>query len=466
MFFVDKYIPKNINDVFFHKKIYELLEIMANDNSVPHLLLHGPRGCGKKTMVNIFLQLLFDDTVNILKNVSYTVSGSGNTITIEEFMQSFHHIFIEPTGNNHDRYLIHDVIKVYVGRASYNIIKSRHNFKIVVINNVDIMSESVQFSLRRTIEQYSDHCRFIIISNSISKIIDPLASRCLCMNVKSPDINDIIDYSFHIGKLENITLTLDRLAYIITKYNGNVKNVLWILQIFKINQHYIENIIDCFNQIKTLLQKINIIFDYTDYIDNIRNHVENNLFIYKNINKYANKLGYDIYNFIIKNIRQYLTTDIYNKYYNSPQSFLNNITKTNFKTIKYQNSEKKLKLDELLFKIKNNYRELLVHIKLLSPVLTSEIAITRLYKYIKTGNLKNINYMRDIIFNLLITNISGTHIIKLLLHEIINDDRLLQHKKIKIINVCKDTEYGIIKGRREINQFDNLIVSIVNIILS
>ena len=466
MFYVDKYIPTNINDIFFHKKIYELLEIMANDDSVPHLLFHGPHGCGKKTMVNIFIQLLFGDTVNMIKNVSYTVSGSGNTITIEEFLQSFHHIFIEPKGNNHDRYLIHDVIKVYVGRASYNIIKSKHNFKVVVINNVDIMSESVQFSLRRTIEQYSDQCRFIIISNSISKIIDPLASRCLCINLKSPDIDDIIDYSFQIARTENIILSLDRLTYLTTKYSGNIKNILWILQIFKINDNYVENIIDCFNQIKTLFEKININFDYNEYLDDIKYHVENNMFVYKNINKYTNKIGYKIYEFMINNIKKYLSTDVFNKYYNTPQNFINNITKTNFKTIKYQNIEKKTKIDDLLFKIKNCYYELLVHIKLLSPILSSENAIIKLYKYIQSGSLKNINNMRDIIFNLLITNITGTNIIKLLLHEIINDEKLSQNKKIKIIKICKDIEYGIIKGRREINQFDNLIVSIINIITS
>ena len=37
---------------------------------------------------------------------------------------------------------------------------------------------------------------------------------------------------------------------------------------------------------------------------------------------------------------------------------------------------------------------------------------------------------------------------------------------LQVINVCKDAEYGIIKGRREINQFDNLLVSIINIITS
>lgn len=466
MFYVDKYIPQTIEEIFFHEKIYELLKIMANDDSVPHLLFHGPQGCGKKTMVNIFMQLLFGDTINIVRNVSYNVSGSGNMVTVEEFSQSFHHIFIDPKGNNHDRYLIHDVIKVYVGRASYNIIKSKHNFKLVVINNVDIMSESVQFSLRRTIEQYSEQCRFIIISNSISKVIEPLASRCLCINVKSPNINEIIDYTFHIATLENITITLDMLSYIVTKYNSNIKNVLWLLQIFKINEYYINNITDCFDKLKNLFEKIKIDFNYDEYLNNIKKHNNENMFIYKNINKFVNKIGYSLYDFIITNLKQYITPQMFNIYFNTPQNFINTITKTNFKTIKYQNVEKKIKIDDIIFKIKNLYHELLLHIKLLYPLLTSEHAIYRLYRYIKTGDLKLINNIRNIIFNLLITNISGTNIIKLLLNEIINDDKLRHNKKIKIINICKDAEYGIIKGRREINQFDNLLVSIINIIIS
>ena len=242
MFYIDYYIPKTIDDIFFHKEIYKILQVMSNDNSIPHLLFHGPNGSGKKTMVKLFMEMLFGKSVNSIKNVKYLVSGSGNSESEEEFKQSFHHIFIEPKGNNHDRYLIHDVIKVYVSKSRYNLIESKHNFKLVVINNVDIMSESVQFSLRRTIEKYSDQCRFIIISNSISKIINPIISRCKCILVKSPSESEMLDYCNSISLKESINLTLDRSAYILQLYNGNIKNVLWRLQMYKLNEIYLEKI--------------------------------------------------------------------------------------------------------------------------------------------------------------------------------------------------------------------------------
>ncbi len=47
---------------------------------------------------------------------------------------------------------------------------------------------------------------------------------------------------------------------------------------------------------------------------------------------------------------------------------------------------------------------------------------------------------------------------------IVNDEKIDSKKKLKILHICQEAEYGIIKGRREINQFDNLIVSTIHII--
>ena len=127
---------------------------------------------------------------------------------------------------------------------------------------------------------------------------------------------------------------------------------------------------------------------------------------------------------------------------------------------------KKLKIETLIFNIKTAYHQILTHIKLLDPILSKDKSLNELYSLIKKCDLKYIDEIRNIIFNLLITNIKGSDIVKYLLEIIINDEKLYSNKKIKIIEVCKDTEYGIIKGRREINQFDNLIVSIINILTS
>jgi replication factor C subunit 3/5 len=186
MFFIDKYIPNNHNQNYFHKDTYNFLKTISDDESIPHLIFHGMDGIGKKTMIRTFLRNLFGDEVDDVKQVKYIVSGSGNKTNEEYFIESNYHIDIIPKGNNNDRYLIQDVVKKYASSTNYNFFKTKHNFKVIVIHNIQHMLSSVQFSLRRTIEKYSDTCRFIIMTNSISKIIKPLISRSKCIKLTYP----------------------------------------------------------------------------------------------------------------------------------------------------------------------------------------------------------------------------------------------------------------------------------------
>ena len=68
-----------------------------------------------------------------------------------------------------------------------NIFKTKRKFKIVLINCVDNLSYYAQASLRRTMEKYANTCKFIFICDQLSKIIEPLRSRCLCVRVPVPD---------------------------------------------------------------------------------------------------------------------------------------------------------------------------------------------------------------------------------------------------------------------------------------
>lgn len=334
MFFIDKYVPENINKSHFHKELLKILNIMSQDESIPHLIFYGPEGSGKKTIIRLLLQLLYDDDVNDITISNYTISGSGGKINIVPIKQSNYHIIIDPNNNNFDKHVITDIVKDVSRKVPLNIFNSKRSFKTVLINGIDNMTYHTQTSLRRTMEKYSKACRFIMWCHSLSKVIDPLKSRCLCFSVPSPSESDIFTYIFKVNIAENMNLNFNKLCEISKNADGNIKKALWTLQLVKAN--------------------------------------------YPAVTEY-------------------------------------------------------------------------------------DIILVNLVNIILKCDLENISEIRNILYNIMITNIDGTIIISNILHEIIKRD-LSEAAKCKIINAAAKYDHNIIRGRREIIHLEGFIITIMHII--
>ena len=291
-FLVDKYIPSNVLDImdptyeyyeelsekknydwklqspqkcYFHKEILEKLITISKDDGMPHIIFYGNPGSGKKTLINLFLEVIFDSSVYNLDDSKYTVISSGNIENEVIVKQSDHHIIIEPNNNNFDRYLIQDIVKEYARRYPLCIFEKSRNFKMVQINNLDNLSYYAQTSLRRTIEKYSKTCRFIMWCYSLSKVIEPLRSRCLCIHVPTQTQDELVKWTFNIASLESINLNFNTLTNIVESSNGNLKNILWKLDMYK----YCGKTTNCYQKALTNLineimigHNIEIIRDY------------------------------------------------------------------------------------------------------------------------------------------------------------------------------------------------------------
>lgn len=253
MFLIDKYKPMTKESIFFHKQLINLLECMSKDEAIPHIIFYGPDGSGKKTTIRLFLEMLFDKYVHKTKDTPYKVVGSSSKIIQEEIKQSNYHIVIDPKGNNFDRYLIHDVVKEYAKRGSINVFKTTRPFKIVLINNIDNMSHNPQASLRRTMERYNKNVRFILWCKSLSKVIKPLQSRCMCIRVPAPSDIEIFEYIFKISIKEGILLSLEKYTDIVTNANGNIKNALWELDFCRFNYSISTDYYDSLKKIVNLI---------------------------------------------------------------------------------------------------------------------------------------------------------------------------------------------------------------------
>ena len=222
----------------FKKVIYDLEYETWRYANFQHLIVYGPCGCGKEYLVNKLLEKIYGKASVELKEVEYTVSGYSNTKTKIMIKQSKHHIIIEPNSNGFDKYLIQEIIQDYAKSELLTIFKHRKLFKIVVINKIDNLSYYAQASLRRTMEKYSNTCKFILISDQLSKIIEPIRSRCLMIRVPLPKDYQILETLLHICEKEKINITYDKLHDIIKKSDNKVNHAIWLLEMHKYGIDY------------------------------------------------------------------------------------------------------------------------------------------------------------------------------------------------------------------------------------
>ena len=206
-----------------------------------HLILYGNIGCGKDFLVNNLLERIYGKTNIELRDVEYTVSGYSNTKTKITIKQSKYHIIIEPNTNGFDKYLIQDIIRDYAKSELLNILKNTKLFKIVVINKIDNLSYYAQASLRRTMEKYSNTCKFILISDQLSKIIEPLRSRCLLVRIELPTREQMLNTILHISNEENINVSFSKINEIINKSDNKINHAIWLLEMEKYKIKYDNN---------------------------------------------------------------------------------------------------------------------------------------------------------------------------------------------------------------------------------
>lgn len=415
MFFIDKYSPKKSEDALFHRDILKKLKVMGNDESVPHVIFYGPEGSGKKTLISLFLKMIYNESVDRLIDVDYSVSGSGNTSKTIVVKQSKHHIVIEPNNNNFDRYLIQDIVKEYAKRP-YGLFHKKNGFRTVFINNVDNLSYYAQTSLRRTMEQCSSVCRFVMWSRSLSCVIDPLRSRCFCLRVPLPPKPELKIYLKSVTEKEKIDVTDESLDLIIDESHGNIKKSLWKLELLKLG--------------------CNKPSSYEQMIDSILHLIFTKQ--YFTINMLTSKD-----NILIKSI--------YNNVINISHPSKKAIAKKNINEKVYE------VMNDILMR-KNGRPNKNICNQIGDFIFESILALNDAIKVVNC-----LTPIRDRIYQILITNISGSTIIRSLTDKFMQMKELPFAVKCEIATLAAEYQHNLILCRREIFHLDAFIIHVIKL---
>jgi replication factor C subunit 2/4 len=104
------------------------------------------------------------------------------------------------------------------------------NFKIIILDEADSLTQDAQSALRRTMELYSKVTRFCLCCNYVSRIIDPLASRCSKFRFKTLDGGDAAARLKEIMKAESVVCDDGVVEKLLQTSEGDLRRAITYLQ--------------------------------------------------------------------------------------------------------------------------------------------------------------------------------------------------------------------------------------------
>mmetsp|Transcript_18868 Transcript_18868/g.34222 ORF Transcript_18868/g.34222 Transcript_18868/m.34222 type:complete len:355 (-) Transcript_18868:81-1145(-) len=234
MLWVDKYRPLSFDNFDINKDIANNLKCLVNTGDFPHTLLYGPAGAGKKTLVKALLREIYGPGVEKIQVTTnpWTIELPNRKLEIElTTITSNYHVEMNPSdvGNN-DRYVVQEIIKDMAKNRPLDVTGLR-GYKVLLLSDVDRLSREAQQSLRRTMEKYSSACRLVMLCSNISRVIEPLRSRCLCVRVPAPQPERIIDALTHVANRESIHLPHQLAARIAESCDRNLCRAILRLEV-------------------------------------------------------------------------------------------------------------------------------------------------------------------------------------------------------------------------------------------
>ena len=199
---VEKYRPRMLSEVIGQQAIVERLCAYVKTRSMPHMLFAGPAGCGKTTCAIALARELYS----------------------EQWKESL----IELNASDERGIdIVRGKIKDFARAASI----SGSDFKIIFLDEADSLTSDAQAALRRTMERYTQTCRFILSCNYSSKIIEPIQSRCAVFRFRPLGEADVKAYLRRIARSEKVDVTDDGLDAICELSAGDLRNATNILQV-------------------------------------------------------------------------------------------------------------------------------------------------------------------------------------------------------------------------------------------
>lgn len=213
-----KYRPKNFDTVYGQDIIVKTLKNSIIHKTFCHAyLFHGPRGTGKTTFSKIFAR-----NINCLNPIDGSACGKCNNCLVSFSRECVDIIEIDAASNN-------GVDEIRDLKSKINIVPSDLLYKVYIIDEVHMLTDSSFNALLKTLEEPPEHAIFILATTDPQKIPDTIVSRCQCFSFKPIPVSTINDCLINICNLENINIDKETINYISIFSEGGLRDALGML---------------------------------------------------------------------------------------------------------------------------------------------------------------------------------------------------------------------------------------------
>ncbi|KAJ5703757.1 hypothetical protein N7493_010895 [Penicillium malachiteum] len=212
---VEKYRPKSLDDVAAQDHTTKVLQRTLQASNLPHMLFYGPPGTGKTSTILALAKSLFGPALYRSRILELNASDERGIGIVRDKVKNFARAQLsQPNGLD----------------AEYRAKYPCPPFKIIILDEADSMTQDAQSALRRTMEQYSRITRFCLVCNYVTRIIEPLASRCSKFRFKSLDNSAAGDRLSEIARAENLNLEDGVVDTLIRCGEGDLRRAITYMQ--------------------------------------------------------------------------------------------------------------------------------------------------------------------------------------------------------------------------------------------
>ncbi|CAO3691105.1 unnamed protein product [Rhizopus stolonifer] len=196
---IEKYRPKTIDDISSQEETVLVLKKALQSENLPHLLFYGPPGTAQE---------LYGPQLIKSRVLELNASDERGIDIVRQKVKDF------------SKTVLTNKVSGYPCPS----------YKIVILDEADSMTKDAQSALRRIMETYSATTRFCIVCNYVSRIIEPITSRCAKFRFKPLPV-DALESRLHMICLEeNISIAPNTIKTLIECSEGDLRKAITFLQ--------------------------------------------------------------------------------------------------------------------------------------------------------------------------------------------------------------------------------------------